>query len=268
MSDGVCGVGGSGQRHFSTEEEDALRKDESTSVLANKARRESGGKEADVTVRGDDKTLNEVLEAQKSLGNINWVEAGAALAHGADFFLGAFPVHMAVAGEVALSGGAAVAGVVAAHAGMVHMEHVKAERKEASARDQLHGAIVWTLAVPQGFKDAERKRLGITMDAQGAAVKIGQQFTKAQDATLQMHCDRGMHGAKDMIESGQSKEAFFAAHPDVKQRYDADVAYRSGFDALVWSKNQNDGGATYKEQIGKLETRDGWYARACITVRS
>lgn len=265
MSD-VCGVGGSGQRHFSDEEAEALRKDESTSVIANKARRANGGKEADVTVRGDDKTLDQVMQAQKK--HVDWIEAGAAVLHGADVGVAVGVAHLSVAGEIALTGGGAVLGVAAAHAGMMHMEKVKTERKEGAARDQLHGAIVCTLDVPDGFKTAEVKRLGITMSAQGPASKVADQITPEQRATLQMHCDRGMHGAKEMIEGGQTKEAFFAAHPDVKTRYDADAAYRNGFDALVWSKSQNDGGATYKAQLAKLESRDGWYGQACIQVRS
>lgn len=274
--DGTCGVNGSRERHFTNDEETALRKDESTSAIANAARRANGGKEGDVTVRGDDKTLDQVMHDQKGFDRINKVEAAAAAVHGADVFANVLGAHASTAagatalaiGEIGLAAGGAVLGVAAAHANMIHMEHVKTERKEGASRDQLHGAIAWTLDIPDGFKNEEAKRLGITLAAHGPAVKIGQQFTKAQDATLQMHCDKGMHGAQEMMASGQSKEAFLASHPAIKERYDADAAYRCGFDSLVWSKSQSDGDATYKEQVDKLQARDGWYAESCISVRS
>lgn len=272
---GTCGVNGSRERHFTPEEDAALKKDESTSAVANEARRRAGSKEGDVTVRGDDRTLDQVLDTQKDFGHINKVEAAAAGVHGADVAVGVVAPHAAsragmaaiAAAEIGLAAGGAVLGVIAAHANMIHMEHTKAERKEGATRDQLHGAIAWTLDIPNGFKNEEAKRLGITLAAHGPAVKIGQQFTKAQDATLQMHCDKGMHGAREMIASGQSKEAFLASHPTIMERYDADPAYRYGFDSLVWSKSQPDGGATYKEQVDKLQTRDGWYAQSCISIR-
>lgn len=60
MSD-VGGVGGSSRQQFRDDEIDAMRKDESTSAIVNKARRDAGFKESDVAVRGDDRTLKEVL---------------------------------------------------------------------------------------------------------------------------------------------------------------------------------------------------------------
>jgi hypothetical protein len=65
MSD-VGGVSGSRRPSFSDEEIQAMRKDESTSAIVNAARRDAGFKEKDVSVRGDDKTLDEVLHHRPS----------------------------------------------------------------------------------------------------------------------------------------------------------------------------------------------------------
>ncbi|MBS2017675.1 MAG: hypothetical protein JST00_32650 [Deltaproteobacteria bacterium] len=163
---GVCGVDGSRPRYFSPEEEEALRKDESTSALTNQGRRNAGMKEADVPIRGDDKTLDYVLHhPHVALG-----EAIGAAFHGAEL------------GEVLIGGKVAAAVHALGRAGVV---------------------------------------------------------------------------APPVV----------AFHPDAKQRYDADAAYRYGFDALVWSKSQADGGAAYEQQIKALRDRDGWYAQSCIQIR-
>lgn len=266
--DGVCGVNGSRPRYFSPEEEEALRKDDSTSTLTNQGRRNAGMKEADVPIRGDDKTLDDVLHhPHVALG-----EAIGAAFHGAE--LGEVLIGGKVAAAVHSLGRAGVVAppviaFFAAQYGMYEMEKRKAELKDGATKDQLHAALVRSLDVPKGFKDSEVARLDVDTNAHSPSTKIANQLEhdKKLHAALQMHCDRGMHGAEEMIRGGQTKDAYFAAHPDAKQRYDADAAYRYGFDALVWSKSQADGGAAYEQQIKALRDRDGWYAQSCIQIR-
>lgn len=265
----VGGVSGSRQRAFSDEEIDAMRKDESTSAIVNKARRDAGFKEKDVSVRGDDKTLNQVLSDRKN--HVSVVEAlsgvfdamGVAEAVGVTIpckeMLGAAP-------EAALP----AFGLFAAHYGMYEMEKSKAEMKDGATRDQLHAAILEHLDVPKGFKDAEMKKLDVSMTRQGAASKVSDQFElgdKALVATLQLHCDEGMHAARTMLEGSKGKDAFLEASPAMKKRYAEDVAFHNGFDALCWTKSKEAPAGAYGAQIHNLESRDARYAAAHITLR-
>ena len=70
---GIDKVGG-GQRAFSQDELEAMRS-ESTSTIANKARRDAGFREKDVGVRGDDRTLDQVLHDRKT--HVDLVEVAA-----------------------------------------------------------------------------------------------------------------------------------------------------------------------------------------------
>lgn len=265
MSD-VGGVSGSRQRSFSDEEVDAMRKDESTSTIVNKARRDAGFKESDVTVRGDDKTLNKVLEDRKT--HVDKLAAASALTDAAGIVeaLGVGESVFAAAG-VAWVVGPPVLSFIAAQGALYEMEKDKAAMKDGATRDQLHAAILDRLDLPAGFKDQEMKKLDVSMTRQGAASKVSDHIdTRA--ATLQLHCDEGMHAARTMLEGSQDKDGFLKANPATAKRYAEDVAFHNGFDALCWTKSKEAPPGAYDAQIKNLESRDARYTAAHITLRT
>jgi hypothetical protein len=264
---GISGVSGSRER-FNDEELQAIRKDESTSTIVNKARRDAGFKEADVSVRGDDRTLNEVLHDRKN--HISKGEAAGGVIHAVEV-----AEAVGVASHAMHSLGRAphvvlpVVTLAAAHVNMYEMEKAKAAMKDGATRDQLHAAILDRLEVPSGFRAAEMKRLDVSMTNQSASKKISDQFgltDKALVATLQLHCDQGMHAARRMIETPNlTKDAFLNANPEVAKRYANDAAFHNGFDALTWAKK--DSAATYDATIATLTSRDARYDAANVTYR-
>lgn len=262
----VGAVSGNRQRSFSDEEVDAMRKDESTSTIVNKARRDAGFKESDVTVRGDDKTLNRVLEDRKT--HVDKVAAVGALADAAGMVeaLGGGESVFA-AGGLAWVVGAPLLAFAAAQKALYEMETDKAAMKDGATRDQLHAAILDRLDLPPGFKDQEMKKLDVSMTRQGAACKVSDHID-ARAATLQLHCDEGMHAARTMLEGNLGKDGFLKANPATARRYAEDVAFHNGFDALCWSKNDKTAPPdAYAAQIQKLESRDARYAAAHVTLR-
>jgi hypothetical protein len=266
---GTEGISGGRRRAFTDEEIAALHEDASTSAIVNEARRDAGYKEPDVAVRGNDRTLDQVLHDQQT--HVGKGETIAAAAHAIDLLeaVGVGGAALHALGRVPAVALPAAAFVGAQYA-MYEMEKKKMEMRDGATRDQLHAAIVTTLEVPQGFKNEELKRLNVSVTNQSAAKKIGDQFlSQMKDAhllpTLQLHCDQGMHAARDMIDGGKTKEAFMKARPDLAQRYDADPAFKNGFDALVWANGQP--GATYAEQMKALESRDARYDQAHVQYR-
>jgi hypothetical protein len=269
MSD-VGAVSGSRQRCFSDEEVDAMRKDESTSAIVNKARRDAGFKEKDVTVRGDDKTLDEVLHHRPSHFAIS--ESIGAAVHGYEVVeaLGVGEKLAHAAGRLGIVG-LGIATFLCVQGSMVEMEMSKAEMKDGATRDQLHAAILFCLDVPKGFKEGEMKKLDVTMTRQSAAGKVSDQFElgdKALVATLQLHCDEGMHAARTMLESNKDQAGFLKANPAIAKRYAEDVAFHNGFDALCWTKSKEAPPGAYDTQIKNLESRDARYSAAHITLRT
>jgi len=264
MSD-VGGVSGSRQRSFSDEEVDAMRKDESTSAIVNKARRDAGFRDKDVGVRGDDKTLNQVLSDRKK--SVSPVAAISAVFDGMGV---AEAVGVVIPGKEALGAAPEVAvpilGLIAVHYGMYEMEKDKEAMKDGATRDQLHAAILDRLELPKGFKDQEVKRLDVSMTKQSAASKVSD-HVDARAATLQLHCDEGMHAARTMLEGGKEKEGFLKANPAIAKRYAEDAAFHNGFDALCWSKSDKAPAGAYDAQIKNLESRDARYDAAHITLR-
>jgi hypothetical protein len=267
-------VGGVGSRQrFNDDELDAMRRDESTSTIVNKARRDAGFKESDVAVRGDDRTLKEVLHDHHT--EIAGGEALGGALHGVEVLeavgVGEHAIHaLGTAPQWAVP----ALTFAAAQYGMYETEKWKMEMKDGATRDQLHAAVLVRLDVPTGFKTEEIAKLGVSMTKQDAASKISDQFElidKPRVATLQLHCDQGMNAARTMIESGGEKEAFLKANPDIAKRYAGDAAFHNGFDALCWAKDDSrkkDGDPTsYKAAVESLQTRDARYDAAHITYR-
>jgi hypothetical protein len=269
---GVEGTSSVGSKHFSPDQEEDLRRDESTARVVSSARTSAkvGGDEA---IRGDDLSWRELKDHQHS-------EAGAMLAAHVGqtvleglHFVEAHPIEAAFAGR-----GVAAAGVMGtlAISGMalgiydVHEAHVNGKEQAAAiARDQSHVALVGSLDLPEGFK-AERYGQYPEVDRGygGAAAKImtALQSDPTRLATLQLHADRGMNAAKDALASGKPLAEFFAASPGIAEAYKSDAAFREGFDALRWARVQKDPSAYEKLSRG-LSDRDGWYAQSHVSLR-
>ncbi|AKU97852.1 hypothetical protein AKJ09_04516 [Labilithrix luteola] len=258
----VSGVGN--RRDYTNEELEALHKDQASGVIMNKARHDAGFKETDVSMRGDDPSLNETLHH----GHINGGEVLGGVVHGLEVghAVGAihFPKFMACAPEIALP---IVAGL-AAQGALYSIEKRKDEVKGAATRDQMHAAMLDNLELPTGYANQAIDKLGVSFTNGSPADRISKQLQttdKGLRATLQLHCDQGMHAARDMSASGMSKEAFLKANPAVAERYGSDMAFREGFDGMEWAKQQ--GPAVYDKAVSALMSRDARNDAAHVSYR-
>lgn len=115
----VGSISSGNTRKFTNEEEEALRRDESTSTIMNRARRDAGGS-GEVELRGDDKTRAEVSQEHKE-----HVGIGGALEIGTGVFIDA--PHFIEGIDGAVAGGGVVAGAVGGlalyGARVIEMEH-------------------------------------------------------------------------------------------------------------------------------------------------
>ena len=239
-----------------------------TTALTKIARDSNGGKDTPV-VHANDKSYDELVAEYKGVG-ANKAEVVDMVAEGSH-------VGMAVVGlgesTMLIGGAAAIAGPVAAlGAGMFALaeaNHRGHELHTALVRDEQRVALLTNTALPEGFV---KKELAKYSHAGTRFDSGSQQLTnqiRGQDhalgALLQLHTDQGMNAAHDMQGLGQDKAAFFAAHPNLAQRYANDIAFKNGFDAMTWAKDQ--GGTTYDQTVSDLRTRDGWYASAGVAMR-
>lgn len=268
--DGVNGSGAT-RRHFSPEEEEALRKDPSTSAVLDQVRKDAHVGGPSVEVRGDDKTWRAVKEEhQNHVGAIGAAHVGHAAFEG---------IHLAEihAVEHAVGKGGAALVPLGAAAGFAlgvyewHEAYLKGqEQSVALAKDELHVAMLTQLDLPHGYKAeqlAERAQAG--KSAQSVAQKMATPFAtidKPLIATMQLHADRGMHAGRDFVASGLTKEAFLSANPKLADAYAKDPAFHDGFDAIVWVKHKGGPGA-YEAATANLTERDGWYAQSNVSYR-
>ncbi len=240
-----------------------------TTALTKIAQDANGGNPAPV-VHASDKSYDELVAEYKGLG-ANKVEVVDSVADGGHVGLAAIGIGESTA--VAVGGTLAVLGPVAAlGAGMYSLaeaNHRGHELHTALVRDEQRVALLTNTALPQGFVQQELAKYshaGTHFDSgsQKLTTQIHGQ-DHALGALLQLHTDQGMNAAHDMEGAGQDKATFFAAHPDVAKRYASDIAFKNGFDAMSWAKDQ--GGATYEDVVGGLRTRDGWYSSAGVAMR-
>lgn len=226
-----------------------MRKDETTNDAAKRAHARSKAGGAAPDVRGDDRTRAEVKKEQKDahLGHLvpHAGHAAYEAAHVAE-------VHVVHALEAKVGGmlglgaagtAAAFTGGVGAAGGMIlgYFEIKEAHangkaQREALAKEQVHVAVIAALDLPPGHKAQRLDAHGDTPRGHGsAAFKITEALVSDPRAiaVLQMHCDRGITAGLDYRASGQTKEAFLAAHPEVARRRAADVAFKEGFDAAT-----------------------------------
>ncbi len=268
MADGVGGVGA--KRHFSPEEEEALRKDESTSTIVKKDAK------IDCEIWGVEKNFEQTKEHQQN--HVDKVVGGLVIGTKLIDMLELVGIiekalhHAPKVEKVlgpALLPAAAIVGLVA---GMHENDEaiVKGqEQNRAIKKDNAHVALVGALDLPDSYR---AKRFGDFKHVPRENGTVAFRMTEALRsdkqglATLQLHADRGMHAARDLMNSKMSVEAFLKANPKVAEAYAKDAAFREGFDAYLHAK-ANMPSAEFQKFEAKLNERDGWYAQSQIAIR-
>lgn len=143
------------------------------------------------------------------------------------------------------------------------------ERKEASAKDETRIAMHGVLDLPEGFKTREAARCIENTSTTSARMKvIGELDGKDSKykAVLQMHCDRGMHAAFEMLKKpGMTAAQFFEEHPNLAAAYKEDAAFRAGFDGLLWAKQNS--APEFDRAVKSLAARDVAYTKNHLRVR-
>lgn len=253
-------IGGVGaRRHFSADEEEALRRDESTSSIVKRDAK------TNVEIYGTDRSWAATKHHQQT-----HVGLGGALEIGHAAFEGAEIAGAIHAGALGAIGGPTVGLALGTYA--LAEAHVKAdEQARALAKDNAHVALVGALDLPGSYKaarfDGEYKHVAKAPGSPAFKMTEALMADKKGLATLQLHADRGMNAARDLLRSGMTVEAFLAANPRVAERYAKDAAFREGFDAYLHAKAKLSPGEM-KEVDRKLDERDGWYAQSQISFRA
>jgi hypothetical protein len=256
--------------HFTREEDDALKDDQSTNQILNRARKDANVGGPEVELRGHDEPWRKVKEEQK---NHVGVHGAAALAHGAIeglHFAEIHAVEMAVEGAGRLGPAAIVIGGAAGGLALGVYEwaeaHVNGEKQSAAlAKDEMRVAMLTQLELPAVYKTKEIEERA---QAGGAAMKMATAFAgvdKSLVAKMQLHADRGMHAARDLFASRSTLQSFLESNPKIAEAYKKDPAFRAGFDSLICAKAQAP--AQFADAIQKLESRDCWYAQSNVTYR-
>lgn len=265
MSD--TSVSGAGRRHFSPEDEEMLRRNESTNDIVKRDTK------AGVEIHGADASWREVKEHQ--LGHIG-VPGGSDIVKAAwegGHFVGATEAaveHGLIAFEtgVAIETASAIASPVVGLALGLHQlaeaHEQGVEQNMALTRDAVHVAVVTALDLPV---DVKTQRLdhdykGVRRQELDPAVKMAETLVKDPRglAVLQLHCDQGMHAARDLVASHKDVATFLRENPKVADAYVKDAAFHEGFNAYLSTKDRN-------ALDTKLAERDGWYAQSHINVR-
>ncbi|MBX3207320.1 MAG: hypothetical protein KF764_19895 [Labilithrix sp.] len=254
----VSGIGA--RRHFSAEEEEALRRDESTSSIVKRDAK------TNVEIYGTDRSWVATKHHQQSPCHdpvASALEIGHAGVEGLEI---AGLVHLGVAGAV---GGPLVGLALGTYT--LAEAHVKAdEQARALAKDNAHVALIGALDLPTSYKaarlDGEYKH--VARGANTPAFKMTEAVLadKKGRATLQLHADRGMHAARDLTRSGVTAEQYLKQHPKIADTYARDAAFREGFDAYLHAAAAL-APAEMKAFEAKIAERDGWYAQSQISFR-
>jgi hypothetical protein len=263
------------KHHFSHDEEALMKSDPSTTVILNKVKDDTNAPAGAVDVRGDDKTFRELREHEKEhFGAVGVFELG----HAAVDALDGLEIHVIAAATAQGVGAGIAAGVTmgGAVAGLavgsyeLYEANVRGkEQAEAIAKDEMHVALLGQLELPAGYRQEElAKRDEAGRGFQSVAQKMVTPFAtkdKALVATLQLHADRGMNAARDLVASGLSKEGFLKSNPKIAEAYAKDPAFHHGFDALAWAHGRSP--EEYKAALQALDQRDGWYSQSNVSFR-
>ncbi len=254
-------VGGVGaRRHFSADEEEALRRDESTNSVVKRDAK------TNVDIYGTDRSWVATKHHQQSpMDNKAAVLDVAHVAFEGLEMTGV--VHLGAAGPI---GGALVGTALGLYA--LAEAHAKGdEQAQALAKDNAHVALIGALDLPESYKaarlDGEYKH--VAKGTSSPAFKMTEAICQDKKglATLQLHADRGMNAARDLSRSGMmTAESFLEANPKIAESYKNDAAFREGFDAYRHAKAHLPSGKM-KELEDKLNERDGWYAQSQVSFR-
>lgn len=264
----IQNVGRGTTRDYTEEEIAALHANGSTSAALNEARRRTGDKGGDVAVRGEgDVGLERQLETNKTDATL-W-DAGFGLLDVAGMvgIVGVGPAVGAASGAAALIAdlAPAIGPFFATQYGLYSMQKTKTETRDAAVRDVMRGAMLLSLELPSGYVDSALPR-DVGTGARAPARKISDQIKLSPlGATLQLHCDQGIRAAEDFLATkGKTKEQFFAGAPKLAERYANDAAFKAGFDALVWAKENAP--ADRAQMLENLRARDARYAAIDVRV--
>lgn len=235
---------------------DANAEKVTTSTVMNQVAKDSGVAQA--AIRGDDMTYREKKESFDHLSH----NAASVVGLGAKAVEGAEIAAVHVAGlEVAAIAAPVIAGAAMTYEVMEANVRGK-ELGRALTRDELHVAMLTQLDMPEGaraeqlakYPDSGKGWQSGTQKMAGAM--IGKDH--ALMAIVQLHCDQGMNAARDAIDSGDVQR-YVASHANVSARMAEDPAFKAGFDAMRWAKDQRDGGAAYKSLVDDVARRDARY---------
>ncbi len=253
-------IGGVGaRRHFSADEEEALRRDESTSSIVKRDAK------TNVDIHGTDRSWAATKDHQHGhVGVAGGAEIFHAAAEAAEI---AGALHLGVAGAILGPLTGLALGTYA-----LGEAHVNAdEQARALAKDNAHVALIGALDLPGSYKasrlDGEYKHVAKQPGSPAFRMTEAIMQDKKGLATLQLHADRGMNAARDLLLSGMTVETFLAANPKVAESYKKDAAFREGFDAYLHAK-ANRPPAEMREVDRKLDERDGWYAQSQVSFRA
>ncbi len=135
------------------------------------------------------------------------------------------------------------------------------KQHEALLQDTAHIAIVETLAgLPEGYRKQQEGRrpeayAGGRASAPWQALQTALIAQKGAVPLLQVRADEGMKIAENAIRFGVDKaSALKVGNGDLGARYLNDAAFRAGFDAVMWAKEQ--GPAELGKVITELHARD------------
>lgn len=259
-------ISGSGSRSqdYSYEELQELQKDTSTRDIMAKARKDAGLKE-EAPLRGNDKSARELEAEHKAehLGEETAEMTGELAVHHAPEVL-----EFGMSGALAAIAAPLVSG--AELAGKVHRSWVQGqERKEATEKDETRIAMHGVLDLPKGFKAQEAARCVANTSTTSTRMKVIEELDGKDSkykAVLQMHCDRGMHAAFEMLKKpGMTSEQFLTSHPNLAAAYKEDAAFRAGFDGLLWAKQNSS--QDFDVAVKSLAARDVAYTKNHLRVQ-
>lgn len=233
-----------------------IERDASTERILNEAAKRAG-LTTGVHVTGDDVTYAETKAEQRPWQKLDINSVGTSAS--ALMKLGeAFEVF----GEATVGAAALELGGIVLEPAMAGHDLVQAwldgdERKEALAKDMMHVALLVNLNVPEDYKAAElAKRPEVTGRWDAPTQIVGEKLSQHPEMKiiLQLRCDEGMHAAVDVVSSGRPLQEYLKQHPDVSERFHLDAAFRTGFDAMMWSKEQ--GAQQFQSTVKDLHSRD------------
>lgn len=280
----ASGVGGPRTaQKYEESDFDALkgREKESTSAAINRIGRHAGLTQ-NYAVRGDDKSEREIKAAhhgeQAHEGSAELAKTGGkelathvaellaekSIEHAADLSARAagglllMPVELVVFGyEMAK--------------GVAEDGKVGQERARAIPTDVMHAACVASLnGLPQAFVDSELARYPDSLKNGTLARTMNDRLANDVDRramiVLQLHCDQGMNAARGMCDAKLEKDGFLRSNPDVAKRCTEDMAFKAGFDALVWAHGK--GAESYGAVVKDLEARDARYQQHSVAWRA